>query len=456
MSGPSARVVARRVLKRVESGAYATLALSAEMQRSRLGDKDRRLATEITYGVLRHRSRLDRALASFAHKGIGKLPPGVLLALRVAAYQLIFLERIPDHAAVHDAVNEARRVAGPKLGGFTNGLLRNLIRSGEPELPQGGDAQSVMERHSMPEWLVELLLSRVGVDELEAAAAGLQQVAPLSARVNRLRIDRPGLMQRLQEGEGATAVASPHYLWAIDLSRLGSPENSQSFSDGLWTVQDQAAQIIGAMAQAEPGWKVLDACAGVGGKTAHLAEIGVRHIDAVDLSKRKIELLEASVKRLGLSGIHTQIADATRADAKLDSEYDLILLDAPCSGLGVLRRHPESKWGPDKRTQIGELAQLQSRLLDALCLRVKVGGYLLYSVCTFTAGEGPDQVRAFLTRHPEFEIAPPRIGAKTGQGEALDWDSLLCSDGSFESWPHLSGQDAFYAVRLQRVVASAP
>ncbi len=449
--GPSARVVARRVLKRVEAGSYATLTLSAEMRRSRLGEKDRRLATEITYGVLRHRSRLDRALASYAHKGIGKLPPGVLLALRVAAYQLLFLERIPDHAAVDDAVSEARRVGGPKLGGFANGLLRNLIRSGEPELPQGSDMRSVMERHSMPEWLAEILLARVGADELETAAAGLQQVAPLSVRVNRLRIRREQLMLRLEEGEGASAIASPLYPWAVDLSRLGSPEHSQSFSDGLWTVQDQAAQIIGAMAQAEPDWKVLDACAGVGGKTTHLAESGVRHIDAIDLSKRKLDLLQASVKRLGLSGIHTQIVDATRDDAELGGQYDLVLLDAPCSGLGVLRRHPESKWGPDKRTQIVELARLQARLLDALSLRVKVGGYLLYSVCTFTTQEGPEQIRAFLLRHPEFEIAPPIEGG----GEALDWDSLLASDGSFESWPHRNGQDAFYAVRLQRMVASA-
>lgn len=447
VQGPSARVVARRVLARVESGSYATLALSAEMQRSRLGDKDRRLATEITYGVLRHRSRIDRALASYAHKGLGKLPPGALLALRVAAYQLLFLERIPDHAAVDDAVNEVRRVGGPKLGGFANGLLRKLGREGEPELPAGDDKASVMVRNSLPEWLADLLLERIGQEHLSEAAAGMQAVAPLSLRVNRQKTSVESLVTRLTEGEGARCVVSKVYPWAVDVASLGSPEHSQSFADGLWTVQDQAAQLIGAMAQAEEGWQVLDACAGVGGKTTHLAELPLKlRIDAVDLSKRKISLLNDSVKRLGLEGISPHVADATRDDAKLASDYDLVMLDAPCSGLGVLRRHPEAKWGPDKRPRIVEIVALQSKLLDAVAKRVKPGGILLYSVCTFTSSEGPEQVADFLARHPEFEMAPPTANSE----HEPDWSGLLSEDGSFTSWPHVRAQDAFYAARMRR------
>ncbi|MCP4446323.1 MAG: 16S rRNA (cytosine(967)-C(5))-methyltransferase RsmB [Myxococcales bacterium] len=445
--GPSARVVARRVLKRVESGSYATLALSAEMQRSRLGEKERRLATELTYGVLRNRSRLDRALSSYARKGLKKLPPGVLLALRVAAYQILFLERIPAHAVVDDAVTEVRRVAGTKLGGFANGLLRTLVREGEPELPPGDDLDSVMARSSLPRWLAELLLDRVGADGLGRAAEAMLEVAPLSLRVNRKRTTLEALVERLQDGEGAHCEASSLYPWAVDVSSLGSPEHSQSFSDGLWTVQDQAAQLIGAMSQAEAGGNVLDACAGVGGKTTHLAELGLGlHIDAVDLSKKKIALLEESVKRLGCEGITTHVSDSSRDDAKLASDYDLILLDAPCSGLGVLRRHPEAKWGPDKSPQIAELVALQVRLLDAMAKRVRPGGVLLYSVCTFTSAEGPTQIRDFLERQPSFEMAPPVSGGASD----VEWGGLLSTDGSFESWPHANSQDAFYAARMRR------
>ncbi len=443
----SARTVARRVLARVEqSGAFTTLALSAEMQRSRLTEKDRRLATEICYGVLRHRSRLDRALAHFAHKGLKKLPPPVLLALRVAAYQMIFLDRVPAHAVVDDAVTEVRRIGGPKLGGFANGLLRKLSREGEPPLPEGDDRKSISIRHSMPEWILALLAENLGESELAAAAAGMQSVAPMCVRVNRKRISRAELAIRLTESEGATTTEEPHYPWALLVQSLGSPEHSQSFAEGLWTVQDPAAQLVGAMAEVKNGQRVLDACAGVGGKATHLAEcVDDLEMDAIDLSPRKIELLGEASKRLGLSKIRTLVLDATRQDKRIRSDYDLVVLDAPCSGLGVLRRHPEQKWA-EGRQDSTRLVELQGRLLDSVSARVKVGGHLLYSVCTFTLAEGPKQISAFLGRHPEFEVAPPAQGAQTPP-----WQQLLNDRGELQSWPHQSGMDAFYAVRLRRV-----
>jgi 16S rRNA (cytosine967-C5)-methyltransferase len=440
-------MVARRVLARVDkAGAYTTLALSAEMQRSRLTEKDRRLATEICYGVLRHRSRLDRALAHFAHKGLKKLPPPVLLALRVAAYQLLFLDRVPAHAAVDDAVTEVRRIGGPKLGGFANGLLRKLSREGEPKLPEGDDMKSVGIRHSMPDWILTLIAESVGEGELASAAEGMQGVAPLCVRVNRKRIRRDELALRLSEAEGASTKEDPNYPWALMVSSLGSPEHSQSFAEGLWTVQDPAAQLVGAMAEVSAGQRVLDACAGVGGKTTHLAESEDElEIDAIDLSPRKIELLEAACKRLGLSNVRTLVLDATREDKRIGSDYDLVVLDAPCSGLGVLRRHPEQKWA-EGRQESARLVELQAHLLDRLAGRVKVGGHLLYSVCTFTALEGPKQISAFLGRHPEFVVAPPAEGPETPP-----WDTILNEQGALQTWPHRGGMDAFYAVRLRRV-----
>lgn len=446
-SGVSARVVARRVLARVEqAGAYTTLALSAEMQRSRLAEKDRRLATEICYGVLRHRSRLDRALAHYAHKGLKKLPPPVLLALRVAAYQMLFLDRVPAHAVVDDAVTEVRRVGGPKLGGFANGLLRKLSREGEPALPQGEDLESVGIRHSMPSWILKLIAESVGEGELSAAAEGMQSVAPLCLRVNRQRITREELALRLSDAEGATTSEIASYPWALMVSNLGSPEHSQSFAEGLWTVQDTAAQLVGAMAELQEGQRVLDACAGVGGKTTHLAEcVSKAEIDAIDLSPRKIELLDAATKRLGLSSIRSLVLDATREDKRIGNDYDLVVLDAPCSGLGVLRRHPEQKWAKDRHDS-SKLIELQARLLEGVSGRVKIGGHLLYSVCTFTKAEGPQQISQFLSKHPEFEVAPPQEGPTTPP-----WSEILNDEGAFQSWPHRGEMDAFYAVRLRRV-----
>lgn len=446
----SARVVARKALARVyDSKAYATLALSAELAKAGLSAADSRLATEICYGVLRHQSRIDRALGHYMHKGIKKVAPKVLLALRVATYQILFLDRIPDHAAVDDAVGEVRRIGGPKLAGFANGVLRKLGREGEPELPSDNSLEAICTRHSMPLWIAELLLQRVDLESLEECAAGMQSVPSLCVRINRRRISREALAARLAEGETRSTREFSEYPWALELSGLGSPAHSQSFAEGLWTVQDLAAQRIGDMAQPAEGISVLDACAGVGGKTTHLAEIDpTMSIDAIDLSPKKIELLKESCKRLGIRSIRAMTMDATRPDADwqkagMRSKYDLVVLDAPCSGLGVLRRHPERKWNKEG-TDIPAMVALQKRLLHALCDRVEPGGHLLYSVCTFSAAEGPKQIADFLVSHPEFVLDPP----KSIEG-GTDWQAVLV-DQCMVSWPHQSGQDAFFAARLRR------
>jgi 16S rRNA (cytosine967-C5)-methyltransferase len=337
-------------------------------------------------------------------------------------------------------------VGGPKLGGFANGLLRKLTREGEPALPEGNDRESIGIRHSMPDWILDLISERLGPEELSAAAEGMQSVAPMCIRVNRTRISREELATRLTDAEGASVSEVPHYPWALLVSNLGSPEHSQSFAEGLWTVQDPAAQLVGAMAAPQPGDRVLDACAGVGGKTTHLAECASdAKIDAIDLSPRKIELLKGALKRLGIESVRALVLDATREDKRLRNDYDLVILDAPCSGLGVLRRHPEQKWAKDRQVT-GTIVDLQARLLDSLSERVKIGGHLLYSVCTFTSAEGPKQISEFLLRHPGFEMAPPPEGPQTPL-----WGQILTAEGAFESWPHRGGMDAFYAARLRRV-----
>jgi 16S rRNA (cytosine967-C5)-methyltransferase len=212
----------------------------------------------------------------------------------------------------------------------------------------------------------------------------------------------------------------------------GSPEGLTSFQEGLFTVQDAAAQRVGRLCGAAPGEDILDACAGVGGKTTHLAELAIQaggpaRVVAADKSRRKLDLCEDTTRRLGLSGIRVLVADLTAAaPSTTPGDYDRVLLDAPCSGLGVLRRHPEAKWRPPP--DIAELAALQARLLAALAPRVRPGGVLVYSVCTFTNEEGPAQMAAFLAAHPHFRAT-----------------------GELRTWPHRDGSDAFFAVRLQRI-----
>ena len=404
----TARDVARHVLDRVDKGgAWATLALDAELARSGLEERDRRLASELVYGVLRNRTRVDRAIA--AHADLGRTPPKVVTALRVATYQLLFLDRVPAYAAVDDAVGAAREVGGQKLAGFANAVLRKVSKSGEP--PFGEDPEV---KYSMPRWIL---------DELPAeAVAAFAEPAPMVARVNQRKTTRDALIAELA-ADGITARPSELVSSALVLDGVGDITKNAAFNAGKWTVQDAGAQLVSQIAAPQRGMKILDACAGVGGKSTHLAELvdDAATIDAADQSKTKLGLCAETARRLGLSCITPRVCDLLDPKAQLGT-YDLIVLDAPCSGLGVLRRHPDAKWRL-KADTVPRLADLQRQLLDAVVPRLAPGGTLVYSVCTFTRAEGPDQIAALVAR------------------------SGLVVEEERRTWP--PDADAFYIARLR-------
>lgn len=434
-----ARALARRVLDRVgQKDAWATLSLDGELSRAHLAERDRRLAAELVYGVLRHRTRLDRALA--AHAELKRTPPRLLTVLRVAAYQLLLLDRIPAYAAVDDAVAAARAVGGGKLAGFANAVLRKLVAAGEPALPPEAEARARLEiEASLPGWILDELAQALGQPgELLAAGRAFAEQAPLFLRTNLRRTSREALAAMLAD-EGALVEEVSEHPAALRAQKLGEPSQSESFRAGLYTIQDLSAQAVAlaaapliaahaAGASAAP-LRILDACAGVGGKSTHLAELGGERaiIDAVDLSATKLGLLRESARRLGHTTIRTHVCDLlTPQLPAVGRDYPLVILDAPCSGLGVLRRHPDAKWrlAPG---DVAEVAALQARLLDAVHAVLAPGGTLIYSVCTFTAREGKEQIAAALARHPDLTLA-----------------------NEHTLWPHREGGDGFYLARLSR------
>jgi 16S rRNA (cytosine967-C5)-methyltransferase len=428
----NARDVARRVLARVDEGSFATLALAGELARANLSDNDRGLATELVYGALKWRARLDRALAAFAPRGLGKLDGTVLNALRIAAHQILFL-RVPAHAAVDDAVRAVKKVRGEKVAGFVNALLRRLARDGEPALPNEKDLVEFLTiAESAPRWLVDRALANFGAEEARAFLAALNAPSPTWLRANPLRATRDEVRTAIAtERPRAIFSESPLADDALAVRAGGDLSSTSAFADGRCTVQDLGAQLVARLADPHPGERILDACAGVGGKSAHLATLAGDKaiIDAADLSPRKLELAADSARRLGLTSVKTLAADLT--DGKqpaLAEKYDRLILDAPCSGLGVLRRHPEAKWRP---LDLAPLVQLQAKLLDALAPRVRDGGVLVYSVCTFTDEEGPRQIENFCARHPEFAV-----------------------EKSLRTWPHRDDADAFFAIKLIRRAAA--
>jgi 16S rRNA (cytosine967-C5)-methyltransferase len=425
----NARDLARRVLQRVDEGAYATLALAGELGRARaLSPADRGLGTELVYGVLKRRRRLDWALAAYAPRGLDALDGRVRDALRVGAYQILFL-RVPAHAAVDDAVNAIKRARGQGLANFANALLRRLAREGEPPPPSSSlERLAVVE--SAPDWLARDALARFGDEQARAYLSSLNAPAPLWLRANTLRTTRQEALRALAaERPEATLTPSQRVPEALRADGAGDPAALRVFADGLVTPQDLAAQAVARLCDPQPGERLLDACAGVGGKSTHLAALaGDRApIDSADVSARKLDLGADLARRLGVTSMRAIACDLTDGHAPLAASYDRVLLDAPCSGLGVLRRHPEAKWRrqPDDARA---LAALQARLIDALVPRVRPGGVFVYSVCTYTDDEGPEQLRRLLAMHRDFTV----------EGEPL------------ATWPHRDDADAFWAIRLRR------
>ena len=449
------RELARQVLLRVEEdGAYANRALAAALDRTTtLSGAERGLATELVYGVLRRRARLDRALESVADRGLSSLPANARSVLRVGAYQMLFLDRIPSYAAVNDAVEAMKRAHGPRLGGLANALLRRLSERGEPPLPEAArdPMAHLAEAWGWPAWLARLALRELGQDAALALAASAGEGAPLALRTNRLAsaptLTREALADRLAaERPGAVIVPSAIAPDALLARGLEAPARTLAFSEGAFSIEDVGAQVVAELCGAAPGERILDACAGLGGKTAHLAALAgnAADIEALDLSQAKLRQAEEQWARLGARGVEARAADLTRDFPPDTKPYDRVLLDAPCSGLGVIRRHPEVLLRRSE-ADLTLLAATGRRMLDVVAPVVAPGGLLTYAVCTFDRVEGEDVVDAFLAAHPDFQIeAPVRAGG------AVPWARLTAAGEVVRLWPHRDDADAFFAVRLRR------
>ena len=452
-AGPAltARSLARAVLERVEvGGAYANRALSAALDRATaLSPEDRGLATELVYGVLRRRARIDRALTPLATSGLDRLDPRVLIALRVGVYQLLFLDRVPAYAAVDDAVDACKQIAGRGVAGFANALLRRLGREGEPPLPDAtaDPAGYLVAAAGLPAWLAGLLLAELPPAEALAFAASIADPAPVTLRANTGRVTREQLTTALaSERAGALLTPSEVAPDALDARRLDAPASTQAWREGMFAIADAGAQIAVELCGAAADERILDACAGSGGKTAHLLALaGDRaRVDAIDIAADKLGAARATLRRLGLTGATFTVGDLTAPFADPTPRYHRILLDAPCSGLGVLRRHPEAL----TRRAPGDLEALatqQLRMLSVVAPVLLPGGLLVYAVCTFERRECEEVVAAFLRAHPDFAIE----SAAAAPGR-VPWARLSDAAGAIRTWPHRDGADGFFAVRLRR------
>ena len=437
-----AREVAARVLERVEAdAAFADAALDVEMTARRLQSRDAALATELVFGTLRWQRYLDWILAPHSRRKLESLDTRVRVLLRMAAYQIAFLERVPVFAAVNDAVTLAPRTPG--VGAFVNAVLRSFSRRGARErepAPPRNPTEALATRCSFPTWLAERWTLRYGPGDAEALMRALNERPPLTLRANRLRITRDALGRRLAEEERLVWRPTPAAAEGLVVDHAGAPGEWRAFADGSFAVQDEASMLIARLLAPEPGSTVADVCAAPGTKTTHLAELmdNRGRILAFDREPARLARVDAAAARLGISIIATRDGPVEALAPSFVAACDGVLVDAPCSNLGVLRRNPEVKW----RRRPGDLALASRRqcdILRAAATMVRPGGALVYATCSLEPEENEEVVRAFLAASSDFSPDPPE-----------QFPLPLDADGWLRCLPHRHGTDGFSAIRFRR------
>ena len=468
-TAPSVRAVALSLLvESVKSEEGVDILLDRALARCSFDSRERALTVELTYGVLRRLATIDWRLGPVLGKPLPRLPVAVQMVLRLGAYQLLFLNRIPQSAAVNESVNLARAIAGT-LGrdwsGFVNAVLRSLLRHPPQPWPSMGTdaAEAFAVRYSVPGWLSRRWVERLGVASAEMACAGVSVAPPLTLRVNQLITTREALLEKFSQ-VGIVAKLTSVSPFGIVLEEGGSVPSLPGFREGAFYVEDEAAQLIPPLLDPQPGDIVLDVCAAPGGKSTHLADLmhNKGTIYAVDRKDARLDLLRSNCRRLGVQIVVPIVGDIRQPlewvptieaagspsvkKARVgEPSVHRILVDAPCSGLGVLRRHPEAKWRKGEQALPRHQA-LQCQILEAVAPCLRHGGVLVYSTCSTEPEENEDVIERFCRAHAEFkrESVVPWLPSPA-QGFVTEHGTLLTVGNRFS-------MDGFYAARLRKVL----
>ncbi len=404
-----------------------------------LSKRDRALVHALVYGVLRWRGHLNWLIGRFSRTPLNRIEPRILNILRIGLFQIVYLDKIPVSAAVNTSVEMAKAFAAPWVIRFVNALLRNAAREYKtvsfPD-PDKDPVYALSVEKSFPKWLIERWAARFGIKETAEICDAVNEIPPITVRANTLKTTRDDLSKAIEEDVEQMKMTS----YAADGISFFNPKMAiaemKAFRDGWFQVQDEAAQRVTLLLDPQPGEAILDACAGLGGKTGHIAQQmkNQGHIAAADHDERKLSRLKTDMERLGVSIVTTCIQDLNNPFTSHSSllnfhlnGFDRVLLDAPCSGLGVLRRNPDAKWSVSKKN-LTRCRDRQIRFMNHLAELVKPSGVLVYAVCSTEPEENEEVITAFLEQHPEFET----------ESEPL------------KTFPHKDNMDGFFSVRMKK------
>ncbi|PLS16632.1 16S rRNA (cytosine(967)-C(5))-methyltransferase [Bacillus sp. M6-12] len=440
------REIALDILQSVEKNqSYSNLLLNTTINKYKLSQADSGLLTELTYGTLQRKMTLDYFLEPFL--GTGKKIEGwVTILLRLSVYQMAFLDKIPDHAILFEAVEIAKKRGHKGIAAMVNGVLRNIQRKGLPSLDEiKDDAERLAITTSHPTWLVRRWIKQFGYEKTEAMCE-LNLHAPVqTARVNKTILSRKELISRLEE-EGFFVEPSPVIHEAVRCLK-GNLAHSHAYKEGFLTIQDESSMLVAYALGAKGDDLVLDSCSAPGGKTTHIAEgLSAGKVIALDLHEHKVKLVAEQAERLQLNNIETRATDSRKAGELFEQEtFDKVLVDAPCSGLGVMRRKPDLKYTKTEN-DITRLSSIQQTLLEASAPLLKREGILVYSTCTVDKEENDRVAEAFLSAHPDFE---PDLSLANRMPQEVQ---PFVNQHTIQIFPQDFGSDGFYIACFRKKV----
>ena len=438
---PSARASALRVLVSCRTnGAWTDAALKAQLSRDGLTGPDAALCSRIVYGVMQNRMLLDYYIGCYCAQKPDHLQPPLLDILRIGAYQILYLDKVPDSAAVNEAVEMAKQNRRAQAAGLVNAVLRKLSQNKNdlPAIPDRDEEKYLSIRYSHPKWLVKRLIALLGREEAEAFLAADNGVAPLTIQVNPMKTTAEALLEELTAA-GVTARVHPWIEGCLELSGTGDLTALAAFREGRFLVQDGAASLVAQAAGVKAGDRMLDVCAAPGGKSfgAAFAMEDRGEIVSCDLHENKLKRIEEGAARLGLTCIRTAACDGRVRREEWAERFDAVIVDAPCSGLGIIRKKPDTRY--KKADDLFTLPVIQAAILDNAAAYVRPGGTLVYSTCTILPEENQQVTDDFLAQHSDFFMDSFALPAPVGQ-----------TDGRVTLWPQRHGTDGFYICRMKR------
>ena len=450
----SARRIALEVLYKIEvKNAYSRIALDSALSSHELSKEDRALVTELVYGVIRHLNTLDWVLNTYSFKRkIEEFSPYVRNILRLGAYQLMYLDRIPAYAAINEAVEMSKEFEHSGIVSLVNALLRAVSDNMEDIVypdPQKNLSHYLSIKYSHPQWLITRWLSRFGEKETIQLCEVNNQAPSLSIRTNTLKNTREELIHNLEEleEEDLKVEVSSVAPGGLKIRDFVSLTQLESFRKGLFTVQGESSQLISYILAPEPGETVLDACAAPGGKTTHMAELmkNTGSVIALDIRKPRLEMIRENCMRLGVTNVKVELLDATKVSSVYSKKFDRCLVDAPCSSLGIIQSQPEVRWNRDYRETLVKMPQLESAILNEVSLCVKPKGVLVYAVCSFEPEEGEKIIEKLLKERPLFHLESVKPYLPVSKEELVD------EKGFLKIYPHHHHMDGMFACRLVRM-----